>query len=259
MSRSSGQTVEVAATAAALYDRALVDADPSASKGTVRRPERLTAHYGEAVWTLPVSQWCGPADAADRAALEQLRAELPSGADVVDLGCGPGRHTAHLHSLGLRALGVDTSAVAVDMARRRGAPAVQTDAMRPLPGAHHGWDGALLLDGNIGIGGDPVLLLCRVRDLLRSTGRVLVELDPQGADGRGSARVALDGRMSAPFPWARVSPAGLAAAAACAGLTVRSAWTDSGRSFALLAVDAGGRGVVVPRAARPVRLRSRER
>jgi len=37
---------------------------------------------------------------------------------VVDVGCGPGHVTAHLHELGLDALGIDLSPVMIDVARR---------------------------------------------------------------------------------------------------------------------------------------------
>jgi hypothetical protein len=55
----------------------------------------------------------------------------------------------------------------------------------------------LLLDGNIGIGGDPHRLLRRVRELLTPTGRLLVELDVDGvtAVGRRGSTTA-----SAPAP-----------------------------------------------------------
>lgn len=39
------------------------------------------------------------------------------GGRVVDLGCGPGGITAHLHGLGLNAFGVDASPVMVELAR----------------------------------------------------------------------------------------------------------------------------------------------
>jgi hypothetical protein len=42
----------------------------------------------------------------------------------------------------------------------------------------------VLLDGNIGIGGDPVLLLCRVRDLLAPHGKVLIAPDRSGSSER---------------------------------------------------------------------------
>ncbi|NXY92946.1 class I SAM-dependent methyltransferase [Streptomyces sp. BR123] len=42
----------------------------------------------------------------------------PAGRVVADLGCGPGRITAHLDALGLRAFGVDLSPAMVAVARR---------------------------------------------------------------------------------------------------------------------------------------------
>ncbi|AHH98008.1 class I SAM-dependent DNA methyltransferase [Kutzneria albida] len=53
----------------------------------------------------------------DRAMLAAF-AELVSG-PVADLGCGPGRVTAHLHSLGLDAFGIDLSPRMIAVARER--------------------------------------------------------------------------------------------------------------------------------------------
>jgi SAM-dependent methyltransferase len=56
----------------------------------------------------------------DRALLAAF-AELVRAADVgpvADLGCGPGRVTAHLHSLGLAAFGVDLSPAMIAVARQ---------------------------------------------------------------------------------------------------------------------------------------------
>jgi SAM-dependent methyltransferase len=59
----------------------------------------------------------------DRAVLAMF-AELvlsggPGPGPVADLGCGPGRVTAHLHSLGLDAFGIDLSPEMVSVARQR--------------------------------------------------------------------------------------------------------------------------------------------
>ena len=227
--RSVGETAGPALRASLaerLYDTALSTA---AGPGVV-----LQARYRGRTATLPVHRWLADADAVDRAALCRWSRLLPRGADVLDLGCGPGRHTAELHRRDVRALGVDASAVAVHLAQRRGAPALRADALGPLPGAHHGWDGVLLLDGNVGIGGDPVLLLCRVRDLLRPTGRVLVELDPQGTTDQGPARLRLGTTTSAPFPWARLGAGALSDAASWADLVVQERWSCGGRLFAVL-------------------------
>ncbi|PRY34812.1 class I SAM-dependent methyltransferase [Umezawaea tangerina] len=53
----------------------------------------------------------------DRAMLAAF-AELVGDGPVADIGCGPGRVTAHLHGLGLDAFGVDLSPGMVEVARR---------------------------------------------------------------------------------------------------------------------------------------------
>ncbi|MEU4527215.1 class I SAM-dependent methyltransferase [Micromonospora ureilytica] len=56
----------------------------------------------------------------ERAALAAF-AELVQGAGggpVADVGCGPGRITAHLHTLGVDAFGIDLSPGMIDVARR---------------------------------------------------------------------------------------------------------------------------------------------
>ncbi|WP_327302581.1 class I SAM-dependent methyltransferase [Streptomyces sp. NBC_01298] len=61
-----------------------------------------------------------PLDRAMLAAFaEYVRGDGPgSGRAVADLGCGPGRVTAHLDGLGVRAFGVDLSPAMVAVARR---------------------------------------------------------------------------------------------------------------------------------------------
>lgn len=54
----------------------------------------------------------------ERAVLAAFAERVGSGAAVADVGCGPGRVTAHLHSLGLHAFGIDLSPGMVDVARR---------------------------------------------------------------------------------------------------------------------------------------------
>ncbi len=200
----------------------------------------LSAVGSGRTWTLPLERWCAAADGADVAALDRLAAELPIDAAVLDLGCGPGRHSAHLTRRGRRVLGIDTSAAAVLLTRTRGAYAVRADALGPLPdGPPHGpagWHAVLLLDGNIGIGGDPLLLLCRTRDLLGHDGRVLVELDPAGVTERTTVCLRDRHRTSEHFPWGRLGLDGLVTTACLAGLDVLTTWADAGRQFALLRV-----------------------
>jgi SAM-dependent methyltransferase len=130
-------------------------------------------HRHGGIWSLPVERWLGGDrgdEAFDRAVLHMCVGP------VIDVGCGPGRLVARLAKCGVRTLGVDQSASAVDLARRRGAPAMRCDIFSALP-AMGQWQTALLVDGNIGIGGDPHQLLTRVRELLGSGGRCLVEFD----------------------------------------------------------------------------------
>ncbi|MCI4062875.1 methyltransferase domain-containing protein [Micromonospora sp. R77] len=61
------------------------------------------------------------ADAPYERAVLALFAELVrtgGGGPVADIGCGPGRLTAHLHDLGVDAFGVDLSPAMIDIARR---------------------------------------------------------------------------------------------------------------------------------------------
>lgn len=177
---------------------------------------------------LPVQRWLGEPTGAEQALL--ARARPP----VLDVGCGPGRLVAALAGRGAAALGVDLVPAAVAAARRRGATAVIADVLREVP-LEGRWRTALLVDGTIGIGGDPVALLRRIAAVLAPEGEALVELD--GPAVRSEAlRLRLEG--SDPpgpwFPWARVSAAGVEPVAGAAGLAVGELWSAEGRWFARL-------------------------
>jgi len=153
---------------------------------------------------------------------------------ALDLGCGPGRHCAALSRRGIRAVGVDSSSAAVAAARARGAEVVQRSVFDPLPDEGR-WASALLLDGNVGIGGDPHALFRRARSLLRLGGRLLVEVDGPGvAIQRLHVRAELPGGATEWFPWACVGVDGLGELADGADLLLESLWTEAGRWFARL-------------------------
>ena len=59
-----------------------------------------------------------PVDRAMLAVFAELVRAAPGGRRVADLGCGPGRVTAHLHRLGVDAFGVDLSPGMIAVARR---------------------------------------------------------------------------------------------------------------------------------------------
>ena len=177
---------------------------------------------------LPLDRWLAPADATDIAVLEGVEAP------VLDLGCGPGRHLAALRAAGKHGLGVDLSPVAVRLARGRGAAAINGSLWSQVPRAGT-WRTILLLDGNIGIGGAPTLLLRRAGELLAPGGAIVVEADPPGAPTRRlRVRLEAPGVVSEWFRWARVGSDGIAEVAARAGFAVEAVRALSGRTFATL-------------------------
>ena len=125
--------------------------------------------------TIPLAlhRWDRPVDASDQAVLAHCVGP------TIDVGCGPGRMSAHLSRMGRLALGVDLVRDAVHQAVERGATALHRDVFAPLPGEGR-WQTALLADGNVGIGGDPVALLRRLRAVISEDGRVVVDLTPPG-------------------------------------------------------------------------------
>jgi SAM-dependent methyltransferase len=177
---------------------------------------------------LPYDRWLGPVDGVDEDVLS--RAVGP----VIDLGCGPGRHLHALARRGVFALGVDISQDAVDLARGGGANAVAACIFGELPGTGT-WATALLLDGNIGIGGCPADLLTRIGRLLAPGGSLLVELEPRRAR-RGVLELRLESAAlhSEWFPWAIVGTDEIAGLAREGGLVVDERWERGGRSFAHL-------------------------
>ncbi|MGN8051245.1 class I SAM-dependent methyltransferase [Curtobacterium sp. 22159] len=188
---------------------------------------RLTdpSRPGSAV-TMDVGRWNAAADRVDRSLLDN--ADGP----VIDIGCGPGRMLVAARTLGIPALGVDVSAEAVAIARRSGGTALQGSVFDPVPDEGH-WDTALVIDGNIGIGGDPAALLARCRDIVRVGGRIIVEThDDRTADRVYTARVVdAAGHQSAGFPWAEVGIDALLEHADGIGLVARQSWTAGGRTF----------------------------
>ncbi|MFD8008823.1 class I SAM-dependent methyltransferase [Streptomyces sp. NPDC058955] len=177
---------------------------------------------------LEVERWCGAPDRADRSVLDRCHGA------VLDVGCGPGRLVAALAAEGRRALGVDVSPEAVARTVRLGGTALCRSVFSPLPGEGR-WDTVLLIDGNVGIGGDPAALLRRLRQVASRSGRLIAECAPLDVDERCDVRVD-DGRggRGTPFPWARVGVRALSAHAAAVGWTVSERWDLRGRHFATL-------------------------
>lgn len=174
-----------------------------------------------------VRRWLADADEVDRRVIARCTGP------TLDLGCGPGRLAAALAAQGTVALGVDISARAVNLARRRGSVAVRRDVFAPLPGEGR-WSWALLVDGNIGIGGRPQRLLRRVRQLVRRGGAAIVEVCAEDVEVCGEARIAVAGMTSRPFPWAQLGAPALRRSAAATGWRPVQTWDDGGRRFVLI-------------------------
>lgn len=176
----------------------------------------------------PTALWSGAVSRGDEALLSACTGP------TLDVGCGPGRLTAALTGRGVPALGVDISAVAVRLTRERGALALQRSIFDPLP-AEGRWRDLLLADGNIGIGGNPVVLLRRCAELMIDGGSVLMDLaEPGSGLLLEELRLVESGRISPPFRWCRLGVDALGTVAAAADLVVRDVWLADDRWQAAL-------------------------
>ena len=193
------------------------------------RGNRLWLEGGR-VSELPVGDWRRDFLAGDHALLTRCQGA------TLDIGCGPGRLAAALLARRVLALGIDISHDAIALARARGAAVLQRDVFGALP-REGSWQHALLADGNIGIGGDPIRLLFRCRELLTPTGTVLLDLQGTGAHLRTDRVRLRAGEVASDwFPWSSLPTGALPAIAAATGFSVQAVWRSAGRWQAELQV-----------------------
>jgi SAM-dependent methyltransferase len=189
------------------------------------------------VLDIDVRRWLAAADEVDEALLDRVVGP------VLDVGCGPGRMVRALRSRGIAALGVEIAPTAVAVARRWGAPVVQCSIFGRIPRRGH-WGSALLLDGSVGIGGDPIALLDRVAELLGPRGSVFMEMEaPAVASEALTVRIETANGIGPWFPWAVVSISDADELAAAAGFRITESWAHDERWFVRLdrAHVSGGR------------------
>jgi SAM-dependent methyltransferase len=197
-------------------------------------------HEDGEVRPLPATRWLGarcPDDASGDAfdeVFDEAVTQMCTG-PTIELGCGPGRLIAKLIARGVPALGIDRSATAIRLAGRGGAPALLGDVFEPLPGTGL-WQTVLLVDGNVGLGGDPRRILGRAAELLGRGGRCVAEFDPEvvGVHARW-VRLESARDVGPWFRWASVGVDSAAALAAQVGLTLTSVRLVGGRVIAILA------------------------
>ncbi|MGP8298303.1 class I SAM-dependent methyltransferase [Streptomyces inhibens] len=191
-----------------------------------------------------VDRWCATPDPADMSVLRRCKGA------VLDIGCGPGRLVTGLRALGHLVLGIDISRAAVARTADTGGAALCRSVFERLPGEGL-WNTALLMDGNIGIGGDPQALLERIGTLVAPDGSLLlVEAATRDVDERLQVRFD-DGRghLGMPFPWARVGVAALCRKAAATGWQLGEHWAIGGRHFLELRRSPRRRSTVTNRSA----------
>jgi SAM-dependent methyltransferase len=206
------------------YAKALLAADSRVLYlEELRDDESLTSS------SMDFARWNGAADRVDVALLGSVRGP------VLDVGCGPARMVRAALAMGLEVLGLDVSPTAVELGLAAGLPMYEGSVFQPLPGEGL-WHTVLLVDGNVGIGGDVARLLSRCAELMSLDGELMVELNSDShRDHTYTGRlVDIHGAYSESFPWAEVGLAGITRRTADAGLTLRQAWTAGGRRFCRL-------------------------
>ncbi len=192
---------------------------------TVEAPPILRT-AGGAPLPIRADHWFTTAGPVDERALTDVLGP------ALDVGCGPGRHAAALAERSIPVLGIDITDAALAHARARGVPVLERCVFDRVPAAGR-WRSALLLDGNLGIGGDPANLLRRLREVLAPDGRALVEVAAPGAGMPATpVHFEIGGHSGPPFTWTVVDREQLDGVVASARWTVDRVWADSGRHFA---------------------------
>ncbi len=183
---------------------------------------------GGACRELDIDRWLAEADDVDHRLLDRARGP------VIDIGCGPGRHVEALTMRSTEALGIDLSPDFVALAQARDRRVLLRSVFDPLP-REASWQSALLLDGSIGIGGNPSALLRRVCDLLVSGGRALIETaGPEDTSDRVTMSLESHEAGDSWFDWATLAASDIGPLTRSTTFELADQWEDGDRWFAQL-------------------------
>ena len=183
---------------------------------------------GGACRELDIERWLAEADDVDHRLLDRVQGP------VIDIGCGPGRHVEALTTRQVDALGIDLSRDFVALAQARDRRVLLRSVFDPLP-REAAWRTALLLDGSIGIGGNPAALLRRVGDLLEIGGRALVETaGPDGTSDHVTMSLESNDGPDSWFNWSILAASDVGPLTRSTTFELADQWQDGDRWFAQL-------------------------
>jgi hypothetical protein len=126
------------------------------------------------------------------------------------------------------------SSVAVELSKARGGMALRRRIDEPLP-AEGRWGTVLLMDTNVGLGGDVAALLARCMRLVLPGGLIICEVDP--IPGRHEVHTVIlrtQRTTSLPMRWSRVGASALLEVATSLDLLLVEEWTSGERAFVAL-------------------------
>ncbi len=106
----------------------------------------------------------------EREALKEVRGR------VLDVGCGPGRHSLFLQKKGFRVVGIDPSPTQCALARVRGVQNVYQASVQRLPRGLGTFDTVFMMGNNLGLPGDHPKMrrfLKNLREITTRRGRIV--------------------------------------------------------------------------------------
>ncbi|MBD3190067.1 MAG: methyltransferase domain-containing protein [Candidatus Heimdallarchaeota archaeon] len=102
--------------------------------------------------------------------------------DVLDIGCGAGRHALYLQLQGFEVVGIDVSPLAIEVCKQRGLRSAFVTSLDDLDSELGIFDTILLLGGNFGLLGNPTKakeVLYTLSELSSPEGKIIAQsLDP---------------------------------------------------------------------------------